>query len=375
MDRALSPSSSTSTSERVPLVLRRAALFCAGAAAALIALELALRLLPVTFGLNQVERVNTDLWPLHNFQAHAPYTHSMTWEMRNARHGRTNNFGQLAPFDYVAGSRPIIVVGDSYIEAQMNDYRDTLQGHLGNMVGPAGLVYGFGASGLSLSDYLAVASQASAEFTPRAAVFLVINGDISESLIDQIGHYYFRETTDGLTLEFHSKRFNFLLQRIQQGVRDIRLYRYVTQNLRFTFPELAPVFREAKAHGSAVPVGQQETAQYAVVDRFLAELPGRSGIEPRCIAFLLDGDRYALYDARLASPLADLPEARAYFMRRASELGYRVADLQPLFREHFKRHRRHFDYYPVDHHLNGLGHRLAAEQAYDLLFRRAGGRC
>jgi len=350
-------------------------MFCAGAAAALIVLELTLRLLPVTFGLNQVERVDTALWPLHDFQAHAPYTHSMTWEMQNARHGRTNNFGQLAPFDYIAGSHPVVVVGDSYIEAQMNDYPDTLQGHLGNMLGPAGLVYGFGASGLSLSDYLALVGQASAEFTPRAAVFLVINGDISESLIDQVGHYYFRETKDGLNLAFHSKSFNSLLERMQQGAREVRLYRYLTQNLRFTLPELASLFREARAQGPAEPVEKQATAQYAVVDRFLAELPGRSGIEPRCIAFLLDGDRYALYDPRLASPPADLPGARAYFLRRASELGFHVADLQPLFRDHFKRHRRHFDYYPVDRHLNGLGHRLAAERAYDLLFRQNGARC
>jgi hypothetical protein len=121
-----------------------------------------------------------------------------------------------------------------------------------------------------------------------------------------------------------------------------------------------------------VPAEREAAAQYAVVDRFLADLPGRSGIEPSCVAFLLDGDRYAIYDPRLARTPADLREARAYFMRRAAELGYRVADLEPLFRAHFKRYRRHFDYYPVDRHLNSLGHRLAAEQAYDLL---DGGRC
>jgi hypothetical protein len=112
-----------------------------------------------------------------------------------------------------------------------------------------------------------------------------------------------------------------------------------------------------------------------VVDRFLTELPRRSGIQPHCIAFLLDGDRYAIYDPRLASPPADLPEARAHFIRKATELGYGVADMQPLFREHYKSHRRHFDYYPIDAHWNGLGHQLAAERAYDLLFRRPGSRC
>jgi hypothetical protein len=153
------------------------------------------------------------------------------------------------------------------------------------------------------------------------------------------------------------------------------LYRYVTQNLRFALPELTQVFREAKAHGVVMPGGKDVAAHYAAIDRFLAELPARSGIEPRCIAFLLDADRYAIYDPRLASPRKDPAEARAYLIRRASALGYRVADLQPLFLEHYKSHRRHFDYYPVDAHWNGLGHRLAAQRAYDFLFRQPDGRC
>jgi len=34
-------------------------------------------------------------------------------------------------------------------------------------------------------------------------VFLLINGDISESLIDRPGQHYFRDTADGLKLAFH----------------------------------------------------------------------------------------------------------------------------------------------------------------------------
>jgi len=351
--------------------LRQAALFCAGAAAMLVALELALRMLPVSVGLYQTERA----WPLHSFQAHKPYTVSTTWELRNPRHGRTNNYGHPAPFDYISGSRPVVVVGNSYIESLMNDYSDTLQGNLGAMLGAAERVYGIGVSGMTMSDYLAMATQASAEFAPRAAVFLLVNADIRDSLTDRPGHYYFRETTDGLKLTLHPRKMYPLLTRIRQSVGDLYLYRYVTQNLRFTLPKLVPLFREAKAREPAAPIEQGPAVQDAAVDRFLLDLPGRTGIEPRCIAFLLDGDRYSIYDPRLASPPADQPEARAHFIRKASELGYRVADMQPLFREHYKRDRRHFDYYPIDAHWNGLAHRLAAERAYDLLFRQPGRSC
>jgi hypothetical protein len=267
------------------------------------------------------------------------------------------------------------VVGDSYIESQMNDYSETLQGYLGAMLGAAEPVYGMGVSGMSMSDYLALAGQASSEFAPRAAVFLVVDGDISDSLIDQVGQYYFRETTEGWKLALHPKSMHPMFTRIRQSVGDLYLYRYVTQNLRFTLPDLAPAFREAKARGPAVPAENEAVVQHAAIDHFLAELPGRSGIEPRCIAFLLDGDRYAIYDPRLASPRKDPAEARSYFMRKASELGYRIADMNPVFQEHYRSHRRHFDYFPVDAHWNSLGHRLAAERAYDLLFRQPGAHC
>jgi hypothetical protein len=351
----------------VRLALRRAGLFCAGAVAALVALELALRLVPVSVGLYQTDRV--EIRPLRTYQAHRPFTYSMTWEMRDARHGWTNNYGQLAPFDNVPGSHPVIVVGDSYIESQMNDYRDTLQGVLGSMLGTKEPVYGLGVSGMSMADYLVLARQASAEFSPRAAVFLIVDGDIAESLVDQPGYRYFRPTAHGLKLTLHPRNAHPWLTRVRQSVGDLYLFRYVTQNLRFTLPQLGPVFREAKA---AVPA-QETGAQYAAVDRFLADLEAGSGIPTRCIVFLMDGDRYAIYDPRLAAAPADLPEARAYFMRRAAALGYRVADLEPVYREHFRLHARHFDYYPLDRHLNGLGHRLAAEQSYRLLFGRNGG--
>src|SRR5882672_6512614 len=367
MDLAPYPSSSTATSERLRSLARRAALFCAGAGAAIVVLELALRLLPVSIGLYLTQEAG--IRPLGTYEPHLRFTYSMAWDMLDVRHGRTNNYGQLAPFDYVPGSRPVIVVGDSYIESQMNDYGDTLQGVLGRLLGAVAPVYGLGVSGLSMSDYLALASQASAEFAPRAAVFLLVDGDIAGSLIDQPGYYHFRKTADGLELELHPRKLHPWLNRVRRSVGDLYLFRYATQNLRFTPPSLGSLVREAQAQPLAAP---DATAEYAVVDRFLTDLPRRAGIRPQCVAFLVDADRFGLYDPRHPTPPADLPEAKAYFLRRAAELGYRVADLEPMYGAHFRRHRRYFDYYPVDRHLNALGHRLAAEQAYALLHNREG---
>jgi len=60
-------------------------------------------------------------------------------------------------------------------------------------------------------------------------VFLLVDGDISESLVDQAGQYYFRETADGLKLTRRPKGMHPLFTRIRQSVGDLYLYRYVTQ--------------------------------------------------------------------------------------------------------------------------------------------------
>jgi len=54
---------------------------------------------------------------------------------------------------------------------------------------------------------------------------------------------------------------------------------------------------------------------------FLPNCPGGRESSRVALRFLLDGDRYAIYDPRRAFTPADLPEARAYFIRRAVELG------------------------------------------------------
>jgi hypothetical protein len=55
---------------------------------------------------------------------------------------------------------------------------------------------------LSISDYLALSRLARDEFKPAAAVLLLSDGDISESVIDQTGHYWFSVRGDGVALNY-----------------------------------------------------------------------------------------------------------------------------------------------------------------------------
>lgn len=337
-------------------------------------LEALLRLLPVAMGLYSSE--NAKDWPLHNYEPGLSYTYSTTWAMLNAQRGTTNNYGHLAPFDFIPGSRPIIVIGDSYVESQMNPYSDTLQGQLGKKLANTTSVYGLGVSGLSVSDYLVLAGQARQEFNPVAAVFVIIDGDFSESLSKRSGNFWLQISGETTELQYAPLSRDSLLKKIRKIIGDSSLYRYLQVNLKFSPSNIIPLKFWQKPTAKPVDRAVQNLEQQRfAVDWFLKNLPKKLGLPPKCTVFLIDGDRYALYDPKHASHPKDMPETRTYFIDRATLLGFRVADLNQTFIEAYGQVPLKFDHWPIDRHWNRRGHGIAAAEAYRLLVSDTGNSC
>ncbi|MCW5662471.1 MAG: hypothetical protein KIT35_01440 [Piscinibacter sp.] len=344
-------------------LLTRLGWLVAGALGALIALELLFRLLPVSMGLQRA--ADTARWPLVYAEPHSRYAYSLSWSMRNAHRGMTNNYGHIAEQDFVALSRPVLVLGDSFIESLMNDPADTLQAQLGRRLGDPSAVYGLGVSGLSASGYVALGSLARTEFAPRAAVIAMIDGDLSESLLRAPASHYLVDTPSGYLLEFDPPDPPGWTTRVRKSVGDSALFRYLQANLQF-----APANILKRPGAAVVPqTASPEAAASAkrVVDWMLEQLPASLGLEPRCIVLLLDSDRYAIYRAESATPPKDAPEARRYLVERARQLGFSVSDLEPVFRARHARDGVKFDHWPIDRHWNRVGHGVAADEAYRLL--------
>lgn len=359
-------------------LLRRIGWLIAGALAAAIVLEVLFRMLPVSMGLQRATDVQR--WPLVYAEPRSPYAYSISWAMLNAHRGITNNYGHIAAQDFVAGSRPVLVLGDSFVESLMNDQADTLQAQLGERLGHPGGVYGLGVSGLSASGYVALAALARAEFSPRAAVIAVIDGDLSESLQRASGSHFLVDSPAGYRLEFEPPGPPAWTTRLRRAVGDSALFRYLQANLQFKPSDILQ--RQGQAHQQVQAPAQAAsesnppgTAQgeRRVVDWMLAQLPIALGLEPRCIVLLLDSDRYGIYKKEAASPRKDSDEARRYLVERATLQGFAVADLDPVFRERYARERIKFDHWPFDRHWNRAGHGVAAEQAHRLLTRATAG--
>lgn len=350
--------------------LRRLMWFCGGTLLAVALIEGVLRFLPVSTVLHRTEQA--ERWPLQNTNPRLDYTYSITWAMLNAHRGVTNNYGHVSPFDYHKHSQPVIVVGDSYIESLMNEPADTLQGQLGRKMGAPQSVYGFGVSGLSVSDYVALSRMARSEFNPAAAIFLVTDGDLSESLVARRGSHYLRRNGHGFSLDYQPARSESWASRMRKVIGEISIHRYMQVNLQFSADKIMEIFTKHSPSDAAVRPPSSErkiAAQREVADWFLSELTTSLGVPAECIVLLIDTDRYAIYKAQLATPRKDSPQARQYLIDRAQELGFKVSDMEPVFRQRFAQDRTPFDHWPIDRHWNKVGHGAGADEAYRLLFQ------
>ena len=82
--------------------------------------------------------------PILHFTPNRPFVNSLGWNMHNVVRGRVNNAGFVNDQDYVRDGPPLIaVIGDSFIEAQMVAYPQTLQGRLAAALAAEFRVYSF----------------------------------------------------------------------------------------------------------------------------------------------------------------------------------------------------------------------------------------
>jgi len=340
--------------------------FFTGCMISIIVAELLLRELPVTMGLYRT-RI-TEKWPLQAYGKHQDFSYSMTWQMLHPHRGKTNNYGQHAPFDYIPSSKPIVVIGDSFIEALMLSYENTLQGELGRLVGPSLPVYGLGFSGNSLAEYLAVAKMAKDEFSPVAMVFLIIDNDIAESWSNRAGHHYFSIESSSVTEAYLPLNTIGMTQKIREAVGDSALYRYIQVNLGFSIDNAL-----ARRKSSNNIISQQNSPDIEIrsrraVDHFLERLPLVSDVAPRNLILIFDSDRDKIYDPlRSSRQGVDSMDIQLYMKSRAASLGFSIIDTKAIFENHYHLQHRRFDFTPVDRHWNELAHKLIASEALKIV--------
>ena len=271
----------------------------------LLAAEIVLRFLPVSTGLRSVPVTAAD--PILHFTPNRPFVNSLGWNMHNVVHGRVNNAGFVNDQDYVRDGPPLIaVIGDSFIEAQMVAYPQTLQGRLAAALAPKFRVYSFAGSGAPLSQYLIWAGFAVREYGARAVVINVVGNDFDESLAAyRVGPGFWQYAPDAngvLQLKLTPHRAGTLISFARQSA----LARYVIinlgiQNRLFSIRWLAEMIFGKPANAQPRYAGNTDAStdekrvrdSLAAIDAFFRDVPERVGLPPERVLFTLDGFRNA----------------------------------------------------------------------------------
>ena len=329
--------------------------------------EVVLRFLPVASGMRSMP-VTADS-PVFYFSPNRDFLFSRDWNMTLVNRGHINNAGFVNDQDYrSADATPLVaVVGDSYVEAAMIPFGETMHGRLARALGERLRVYSFGASGAPLSQYLVWARHAVRAYGAKALVINVVGNDFDESLAaygTKAGFWhYVPDATGDLRLQLFEYR-----RGISVGlVAGTAIGRYLLFNLNLG-PELlflkSFIFRPAMAAprhagNTAAEAGAARVRDsLAAIDAFFRDLAAEVQLPPDHVTFTMDGFRYPPAAAAGAGSYFDL--MRRAFSAKADALGHEVIDLDPAF---FARHVRtgeRFEY-PRDGHWNPAGHEVAFE--------------
>ena len=366
MNRRLPASNgSRGSTRRIALVVASTAI---GILVPLGTAEIVLRFLPVceTLMATPVNESN----PVFHFTPNQTVTWSRGWDFSIVNRLRVNDAGYVNDQDYVQSDhRPLFaVVGDSYVEAAVVPYAETLQGRLARLAGPDGRVYSFAASGAPLSQYLVWAREARLRWKAQALAIVVVGNDFDESVAAYKAgrgfHYYVEDAAGELTL----RRFDYQPGWLRSVAKRSALLKYLLLNLNALdrlgllwkqLPSLAASARAERFVGntSATAGKLRIERSKGAIRAFLRDLVTYAGWQPDRVVFVVDGIRYpSRKPAVLASYFVQM---RTYFMAEARQSGFEVIDMDEHF---FARHPTDGKIFQFkdDAHWNGLAHGMAA---------------
>ena len=321
--------------------------------------------MPVSDGL-MAEPVNAET-PIFRFSPNRDVTWSRDWNFSIVNDLRVNNAGFVNNQDYREDGQPLLaIVGDSYIEAAMVPFEETLQGRMADRLKESMRVYSFAASGAPLSQYVIWAKEARERYGATRLAILVVGNDFDESLIAYKSapgfHYYARDGAGSLSLQRQDYQPSALRRALRQSAtfRYLALNLHALEHLRRLIRDLAPpALADDFAGNTSSATGDRRMADSRDgVAAFLRDLVQVAGWVPSEVVFLLDGFRYP--EAAASAPESYFALMRRHFMDEARKQGFEVIDLDPLFFARTEADGSRFEF-PTDGHWNGVAHGIAAD--------------
>jgi hypothetical protein len=321
--------------------------------------ELILHALPVSTGYN-LGAVDARE-PILRGQPYSAYTYSRGWNFQLENSGVLNNFGFRSSYDYAPDPRAVVVIGNSFIQADAILPRDTMTERLQEMSGAP--TYAVGVDGFSLADYLAAARWSSATFDAHTLLVLLTTGDLKHSCLPRLGEHYLRSADGAISLVLVERRSS---SRLKQLLNDSRLFRYVFDNLRvsanWTKGWRRQTDGEPAPEAAAADRGCGDKEFENAASRFLLDSfhELESTRHARVLFLLAPG--YRREQGVVAGGIRDVDS----FADRAAHDGFAVVHLDAAFSAALRSGTR-LDFLPIDGHWSVAANALAAQAAAEAI--------
>jgi len=316
-------------------------------------LELLLHAFPVSTGyaFMAVDAGHPVLHGTPGFQ----YVYSKDWSFHLENYGRLNNYGFRSSYDYAPNSDAVVMIGNSFVQADAIRPPDTMTERLGALLHrPA---YAVGVDGFALVDYLVAARWANATFRAPTLLVLLTSGDLGHSCTPRPAQHFLRFTNGTISLEVIDRPIPSLSRRL---ANDSKLFRYLYDNLHV---------------GTNWPRGWRRDDDEAPRPAALAGPAGCAdpAFDDAATRYLLNGFRHieVTDDARVIFVLA--PHYRGEqqapagavrdvdgFADRAADDGFAVVRLDTAFAAAL-RSGISLDLLPIDGHWNAAANDIAAQ--------------
>jgi hypothetical protein len=329
-----------------------------GIMGALIAAEILLRFLPVSTSTKTGYYVTPSIL---TYPAHHKVIMASGWNLSNAHHHESNNYGFLTHRDFLPDINAIALIGDSYVEANMLIEEERLNTQLENKLGNRP-VYAFGGPGSSLLDYSDRARFAQENFGIRDFVFIIELGDVRQTLCGS-GNIH-GSCIDPVTFSVQSETQTQNSGLAKKILRESALAQYLFSQLRLKPEELFKKLFDntfskktgttlAPTHQLNPPEDVSAVAVDHVISAFLSSLPKPKGGR---LILVLDSYRDYLHDTD-----TDPTPVRDRFIQLVRQAGIEIIDTKPIFYDFWQTTGLNLSVSPTDGHWNRLAHGLVAD--------------
>jgi len=326
--------------------------FSAGLVIAALFADAALHLFPVSTGYDFGAVDAAD--PVVRGGPYFHYTYSRDWNFHLENSGTLNNYGFRASYDYFPDPRSLVVIGNSYIQADAIDPKDTMTERLRALI--ARPAYAVGMDGASLADYLPAARWASDTFGARSVLVLLTTGDLSHSCMAKPGKYWLESGNGTVTLSLSPRDAP---SRFKHFLNGSKLFRYVFDNLRagatwtkgWRRNDDAPSDPNAETStaGCGDPAFKSAATQFLLTSFHDLE----TSRQARVTFVLAPGYRREQHIA--AGDIRDIDE----FAAQAAHAGFTVVHLEAAFADALLSGVR-LDFLPIDGHWSAAANAIAA---------------